>query len=143
MGHRALPLTTGTSQARPAWLSACGAEGLDPGEVRLVLGRYRAYQGYYASGRRGTPLPLASWFNWYRLEAASEHGEQAPSPSGCSVDDDARNIFAFVEPMIDKATKSLAINRDDDIVAATLLTADGAIVHPSFAPKPAAAGGQA
>ena len=54
----------------------------------------------------------------------------------------ARNIFAFVEPMIDKATKALAIKRDDEIVAATLLTADGAIVHKAFAPK-AAAGGQA
>ena len=49
----------------------------------------------------------------------------------------ARNIYAFVEPMIDKATKSLAIKRDDEIVAATLLTVDGAVVHPSFAPKPA------
>jgi NAD(P) transhydrogenase subunit alpha len=49
----------------------------------------------------------------------------------------ARNIFAFVEPMVDKATKSLALKRDDEIVAATLLTADGAIVHKSFAPKAA------
>ena len=47
----------------------------------------------------------------------------------------SRNIYAFVEPMIDKATKSLAIKRDDEIVAATLLTADGAIVHKAFAPK--------
>jgi H+-translocating NAD(P) transhydrogenase subunit alpha len=54
----------------------------------------------------------------------------------------SRNIYAFVEPMIDKATKSLSIKRDDEIVAATLLTADGAIVHPAFAPKAAAAGGQ-
>ena len=52
----------------------------------------------------------------------------------------ARNIYAFVEPMIDKATKALSIKRDDEIVAATLLTADGAIVHPAFAPKPAARG---
>jgi NAD(P) transhydrogenase subunit alpha len=51
----------------------------------------------------------------------------------------ARNIYAFVEPMIDKTTKELAIKRDDEIVAATLLTADGAIVHPAFAPKPATA----
>jgi H+-translocating NAD(P) transhydrogenase subunit alpha len=55
----------------------------------------------------------------------------------------ARNIYAFVEPLIDKATKSLAIKRDDEIVAATLLTADGAIIHPAFAPKATAAGGQA
>src|SRR5688500_16528210 len=53
----------------------------------------------------------------------------------------ARNIFAFVEPMIDKDTKELSIKRDDEIVAATLLTADGAVVHPQFAPKPAAGDG--
>ena len=59
----------------------------------------------------------------------------------------ARNIYAFIEPMIDKATKALLIKRDDEIVAATLLTADGKIVHPAFAPKSAAmskaGGGQA
>jgi NAD(P) transhydrogenase subunit alpha len=48
----------------------------------------------------------------------------------------ARNIYAFIEPMIDKETKALTIDRDDEIVAATLLTADGAIVHPSFAARP-------
>ncbi|HWT29824.1 MAG TPA: Re/Si-specific NAD(P)(+) transhydrogenase subunit alpha [Propylenella sp.] len=53
----------------------------------------------------------------------------------------ARNIFAFVEPMIEKETKQLSIKRDDEIVAATLLTADGAVVHPQFAPKPAGQGG--
>ena len=55
----------------------------------------------------------------------------------------ARNIYAFVEPMIDKESGALKINRDDEIVAATLLTADGGIVHPAFAPKPVASeGGQ-
>jgi NAD(P) transhydrogenase subunit alpha len=49
----------------------------------------------------------------------------------------ARNVYAFVEPMIDKGTKELKVKREDEIVAATLLTADGAIVHPAFAPKPA------
>jgi NAD(P) transhydrogenase subunit alpha len=55
----------------------------------------------------------------------------------------ARNIYAFVDPMIDKETKELKIDRDDEIVAATLLTADGAIVHPSFAPKAEGEGGAA
>lgn len=52
----------------------------------------------------------------------------------------ARNIYAFVEPMIDKTTKQLSIKRDDEIVAATLLTADGRIVHPSFATNPGGGG---
>ena len=48
----------------------------------------------------------------------------------------ARNLYAFVETLIDKATKSLAINWDDELVKATCLTRDGAIVHPNFQPKP-------
>ena len=44
----------------------------------------------------------------------------------------ARNLFAFVEILVDKANKSLAINWDDEIVKSTLLTKDGALVHPNF-----------
>jgi NAD(P) transhydrogenase subunit alpha len=50
----------------------------------------------------------------------------------------AKNVYAFLEILIDKASKALAINWDDDIVKATALTRDGAIVHPSFLPKSAA-----
>ena len=45
----------------------------------------------------------------------------------------AKNLFAFVETMIDKDSKALAINWDDELVKATLLTRDGAVVHPNFA----------
>jgi NAD(P) transhydrogenase subunit alpha len=47
----------------------------------------------------------------------------------------ARNLYAFVETMIDKANRTLAVNWDDDLVKATNLTRDGAVVHPAFAPK--------
>src|SRR5215475_4387883 len=50
----------------------------------------------------------------------------------------ARNLFAFLEILVDKKEKKLAVNWDDDIVKATMLTRDGAVVHPSFAPKNAA-----
>ncbi len=50
----------------------------------------------------------------------------------------AKNLYAFLEVLIDKKTKSLAVNWDDDIVKATALTRDGAIVHPNFKPKSAA-----
>ncbi len=46
-----------------------------------------------------------------------------------------RNLFAFVETMIDKANKALAVNWDDELVKATCLTRGGAIVHPNFLPK--------
>jgi NAD(P) transhydrogenase subunit alpha len=47
----------------------------------------------------------------------------------------AKNLYTFLEVLIDKKTKSLAVNWDDDIVKATALTRDGAIVHPNFKPK--------
>jgi H+-translocating NAD(P) transhydrogenase subunit alpha len=50
----------------------------------------------------------------------------------------ARNLFAFVDTLIDKNAKALAIDWDDEIVKATALTRDGAVVHPSFQAKSAA-----
>jgi NAD(P) transhydrogenase subunit alpha len=50
----------------------------------------------------------------------------------------AKNLYAFLEILIDKKNKTLAVNWDDDIVKATALTRDGAVVHPNFAPKSAA-----
>ena len=49
----------------------------------------------------------------------------------------ARNLFAFVETLIDKETKALAIKWDDELVKATNLTRDGDVVHASFQPKAA------
>jgi NAD(P) transhydrogenase subunit alpha len=45
----------------------------------------------------------------------------------------AKNLFSFVETLIDKGEKKLAVNWDDELVKATCLTRDGAIVHPAFA----------
>ncbi|ESY16343.1 MULTISPECIES: Re/Si-specific NAD(P)(+) transhydrogenase subunit alpha [unclassified Mesorhizobium] len=45
----------------------------------------------------------------------------------------ARNLFAFLETLVDKTSKTLAINREDDLVKATMLTDAGRVVHPAFA----------
>ena len=50
----------------------------------------------------------------------------------------AKNLYTFIETMIDKKEKTLAINWDDEIIKGTVLTRDGAIVHPNFMPKTAA-----
>jgi H+-translocating NAD(P) transhydrogenase subunit alpha len=50
----------------------------------------------------------------------------------------AKNVFAFLELLIDKKTKTLAVNWEDEIIKATALTRDGAVVHPNFRPKSAA-----
>ena len=47
----------------------------------------------------------------------------------------ARNLYAFVETLVDKTNKALAVNWDDELVKATCLTRDGAVVHPNFLPK--------
>jgi NAD(P) transhydrogenase subunit alpha len=46
----------------------------------------------------------------------------------------AKNLYAFVETLVDKETKALAVKWDDELVKATCLTRDGAIVHTAFQP---------
>lgn len=44
----------------------------------------------------------------------------------------ARNLLNFLTPLVDKETKNLKINWEDEIVKATALTKDGEIIHPNF-----------
>jgi NAD(P) transhydrogenase subunit alpha len=44
----------------------------------------------------------------------------------------ARNLLNFITPLVDKDTKALKINREDEIVKASLITDGGAVVHPQF-----------
>ncbi|WP_374627320.1 Re/Si-specific NAD(P)(+) transhydrogenase subunit alpha [Devosia sp.] len=44
----------------------------------------------------------------------------------------ARNLVSFLETLIDKKEKKLAINWDDELVKATVLTRGGAVVHPNI-----------
>jgi NAD(P) transhydrogenase subunit alpha len=55
-------------------------------------------------------------------------GRVAASASGLY----AKNLLAFVETLVDKANKAVAVNWDDELVKATALTKDGAVVHPNF-----------
>jgi NAD(P) transhydrogenase subunit alpha len=50
----------------------------------------------------------------------------------------AKNLLTFLETMIDKKEKKLALNWDDEIIKGTALTHDGAVVHPNFKSKTAA-----
>ncbi len=44
----------------------------------------------------------------------------------------AKNLYAFLETLVDKKEKALAVNWDDELVKATLVTRQGAIVHPAL-----------
>ena len=72
--------------------------------------------------------------NGVKIVGNSNPGKLAASASSLY----AKNLYAFLEILIDKKTKALAVNWDDDIVKATALTRDGAVVHPNFLPKTAA-----
>ncbi|MCR4264939.1 Re/Si-specific NAD(P)(+) transhydrogenase subunit alpha [Nitratireductor sp. ZSWI3] len=45
----------------------------------------------------------------------------------------AKNLYTFLETMIDKEKKALAIDMDDELVKATMLTHGGKVVHANFA----------
>ncbi len=47
----------------------------------------------------------------------------------------ARNLQAFIESLIDKQTKALAVNFDDELVKGTLIAKDGAIVNAAIAER--------
>src|SRR3989337_804421 len=51
----------------------------------------------------------------------------------------ARNLLAFIEPMVDKKTGALAVNWDDELVKGTLIAKDGAIVNAMVAERAGAA----
>jgi len=62
-------------------------------------------------------------------------------PSRLATDTSAlysRNLMNFIELMVDKDEKKLAVDWDDDIIKGTCLTRDGKIVHPALLPEDAA-----
>jgi H+-translocating NAD(P) transhydrogenase subunit alpha len=44
----------------------------------------------------------------------------------------ARNLLNFITPMVDKETKALKIDTNDEVVKGTLVTQNGQVVHPSL-----------
>ena len=51
----------------------------------------------------------------------------------------ARNLLNLINLIVDKETKALNVNWDDDIIKGIALTRDGALVHPQFGGAQAAA----
>lgn len=50
----------------------------------------------------------------------------------------AKNLFVFLETMVDKQTKEFKVDPEDELVKATMLTHGGKVVHPNFAEAAAA-----
>ena len=45
----------------------------------------------------------------------------------------SRNLYNFVQPLIDEETKALKLDWEDEILKAVVLTREGKIIHPDFA----------
>jgi H+-translocating NAD(P) transhydrogenase subunit alpha len=123
-------ITTALIPGRPAprLISRDMVASMRPGSVIVDLAVER---GGNVEGAK--PGDLAE-VNGVKIVGYSNPGRLAASASSLY----AKNVYAFLEILIDKKTKALAVNWDDDIVKATVLTRDGAVVHPNFQPKTAA-----
>ncbi|AID34019.1 NAD(P) transhydrogenase subunit alpha [Mesorhizobium sp. USDA 4775] len=120
-------ITTALIPGRPApkLVSAAMVASMKPGSVLVDLAVERG--GNVEGARPGQVVTTA---NGVKIVGhLNVPGRVAASASLLY----AKNLFAFLETLVDKATKTLAINRDDDLVKATMLTDGGKVVHPAFA----------
>jgi H+-translocating NAD(P) transhydrogenase subunit alpha len=122
-------ITTALIPGRPApkLVSEEMVSSMKPGSVLIDLAVERG--GNVAGGRAGEIVTTA---NGVKIVGhLNVPGRLAATASSLY----AKNLFAFLETMIDKKAGTLAVNWDDELVKATNLTRDGAVVHPNFLPK--------
>ena len=124
-------ITTALIPGRPAprLISKAMVESMRPGSVLVDLAVERG--GNVEGAKPGEvvqvgPAKIVGYLN--------VPGRLAASSSALY----AKNLLTFLETMIDKKEKKLAVNWDDELITATMLTKDGAVVHPNFKPKTAA-----
>ena len=121
-------ITTALIPGRPAprLVSADMVKSMKPGSVLVDLAVER---GGNVEGARAGEVALV---NGVKIVGhINMPGRLAASASALY----AKNLLTFLETMIDKKEKKLAINWDDELIKGTALTRDGKIVHPNFQPK--------
>ncbi|WP_374547092.1 Re/Si-specific NAD(P)(+) transhydrogenase subunit alpha [Rhodoblastus sp.] len=120
-------ITTALIPGRPAprLITADMVESMRPGSVIVDLAVERggncelAQPGQIVVSENG--VKIVGWLN--------TPGRLAATASQLY----AKNLLAFLETLIDKDSKSLKIDGEDELVKATRLTFGGVIVHPAFA----------
>ncbi len=91
------PIAAPHNAVAPAWRARARAAGIDPSEVEMVSGRYRAYRDFMAT--RGGGLSLIEWFCFYRREKQSESPDQTGGVvSGCSATGEAVEQNVLTNP---------------------------------------------
>jgi NAD(P) transhydrogenase subunit alpha len=121
-------ITTALIPGRPApkLISAAMVASMRPGSVIVDLAVER---GGNCEGAKAGELVTSE--NGVKIVGYSNVTRLAATASQLY----ARNLYAFVETMIDKTNKAIAVKWDDELIKATLLTKDGAVVHPNFIAK--------
>jgi len=122
-------ITTALIPGRPApkLVSEDMVKSMKPGSVIVDLAVERG--GNVALSKAGETIVTANGVRI--LGPINLPGRIAASASALY----AKNLFAFLETMIDKNEKKLAVNWDDELVKATNLTRNGNVVHPNFQNK--------
>ena len=122
-------ITTALIPGRPApkLISAAMVESMKPGSVIVDLAVERG--GNCELARPGEIVTTA---NGVKIVGHLNVPGRLPATSSSLY---AKNLFAFVETLIDKKEKTLAVNWEDELVKATCLTRDGAVIHPNFTAK--------
>jgi NAD(P) transhydrogenase subunit alpha len=115
-------------RAAPRLISQAMVESMRPGSVIVDLAVER---GGNVEGAKAEEMTVVKGVKLVGYSSVTRLPASASSLY-------ARNLFAFLEILVDKKTQALAVNWDDEIVKATALTRDGAVIHPNFQPKSAA-----
>src|SRR5471030_2732147 len=121
-------ITTALIPGRPApkLVSAEMVKSMKPGSVLVDLAVERG--GNVEGARPGEVVDL----DGIKIVGYTNVAGRIPASASALY---AKNLLTFLDTMIDKKEKKLAVNWDDEIVKGTVLTRDGAIVHPNFQPK--------
>jgi NAD(P) transhydrogenase subunit alpha len=123
-------VTTALIPGRPAprLISRAMVESMRPGSVIVDLAVERG------GNVEGAEADRLAEIGGVKIVGYSHTGRIAATASALY----AKNLLTLLELLVDRNSKSLAVNWDDEIVKAIALTRDGAVIHPGFQPKTAA-----
>ncbi len=118
-------ITTALIPGRPAprLISAAMVESMKPGSVIVDLAAERG--GNCELTKPGETVEV----NGVRISGPLNLAGEVPVNASNLY---ARNLYAFLELMIDKKERALKVDWDDEIIKGTLVARDGKIVHPNL-----------
>ncbi len=116
-------ITTALIPGRPAprLITKAMVESMKPGSVIVDLAAERG------GNVEGTKPGEIVEHNGVTIMGLTNLAAQVPGNASSLY---ARNLYSFLETMIDKKEGNLAIKWDDEIIVGTLIAKDGQIVHP-------------